>query len=130
MENQLEEQLSKVLAKSLELAEKTGNFVINQAPELLQEFYSWHIISSIFFIFLSISILIIGRYTPIIWLSKQEHYNDYKYFGRYGNEGALTAYALFFASSFIGIIMFFENVYYLVFILVAPKIYLIEYFIK
>ena len=46
-----DEVLSKVVEKALNVAEKTGDFVIEQAPLLLQEFYAWHIYSSIFFVF-------------------------------------------------------------------------------
>ena len=37
----LEEQLAIILEKSLKIAEQTGDFVIEQAPLLLQEFYIW-----------------------------------------------------------------------------------------
>ena len=38
-----DEVLSKVVEKALNVAEKTGEFAIEQAPLLLKEFYSWHI---------------------------------------------------------------------------------------
>jgi hypothetical protein len=130
MENQLEDQLSKLVGKSIEIAEKTGEFVVDQAPELLKEFYNWHIATCIFFIVFAIFIVIIGRILPTGWLSKEKDYYDTNFFGRHGDEGAVVGYAVFFVCSLIGLIMFFTNIYDLVFILVAPKIYLIEYFIK
>ena len=46
--NELEKQLSKLVEKGIEVAEQTGNFVIEQAPDLLQEFFRWHISKNIF----------------------------------------------------------------------------------
>ena len=45
--NELENTLNEILKKALEVAEKTGEFAIEQAPLLLQEFYMWHITESI-----------------------------------------------------------------------------------
>ena len=51
--------LSKVVEKALIVAEKTGNFVIEQTPLLLQEFYKWHITESILGILLGIAVTIL-----------------------------------------------------------------------
>ena len=66
MNNKLEEQLSKVVEKSIGLAEKTGEFVIEQAPQLLQEFYNWHIAESIIYLLLGLFILVL----PILFTVK------------------------------------------------------------
>ena len=125
-----DEVLSKVVEKALNVAEKTGDFVIEQAPLLLQEFYAWHICSSIFFIILGIAFIIIGIRLPYFWLDKEERNWDFKYLNRYGDEGAISAWFCFGIGAIVGIIMLIVNIYDLVFILVAPKLYLIEYFIK
>ena len=125
-----DEVLSKVVEKALNVAEKTGEFVIEQAPLLLQEFYQWHICSSIFFIILGIAFIIIGIRLPYFWLDKEERNWDFKYLNRYGYEGAISAWFCFGTGTIVGIIMLIVNIYDLVFILVAPKLYLIEYFIK
>jgi len=58
-----DEVLSKVVEKALIVAEKTGNFVIEQTPLLLQEFYKWHITESILGILLGLIIsYYIGMY--------------------------------------------------------------------
>jgi len=67
-----DEVLSEVVKKAVVLAEKTGNFIIEQAPDILQEFYNWKIISYIMGILLSIIIFLIGRYIPYLWLTKEE----------------------------------------------------------
>ena len=125
-----DEVLSEVVKKAIVVAEKTGDFVIEQAPLLLQEFYAWHICSSIFFIVLGIAFIIIGIRLPYFWLDKESRNWDFRYLNRYGDEGAIAAWFCFAIGILIGIIMLIVNVYDLVFILVAPKLYLIEYFIK
>ena len=42
-----DEVLSKAVEKGVELAEKTGNFVVEQAPDLLKEFYAWELWSNV-----------------------------------------------------------------------------------
>ena len=126
-----DEVLSEIVKKALNVAEKTGKFVIEQAPMLLQEFYAWHIWSNIFFILLGISCIICGRRLPYSWLSKEESNWDYKYFKKYGDEKeVIIAWASYGIGLLIGIVMLIVNVYNLVYILVAPKLYLIDYFIK
>lgn len=125
-----DEVLSEVVKKALVVAEKTGNFVIEQAPMLLQEFYAWHIWSAVFFILLGISFIIGGIRLPYLWLSKEENNWDYKYFKKYGDEGVIIAWFSYGIGLLIGIIMLICNIYDLVYILVAPKLYLIDYFIK
>lgn len=122
--------LSEVVKKALVVAEKTGDFVIEQAPLLLQEFYKWNIFSHIFFIFIGIIIILSSRYLPYLWLTKEEGNWEYiRYFSKWGVEGSIFAYVIFGIGGIIGSTMFFINLYYLVFILVAPKLYLIDYFI-
>lgn len=128
--SKLDEILSSAVQKGVELAEKTGHFVIEQAPDLLQQFYKWHIASAIFWIIFSIVFFILGRYLPYTWLSKDETSYYERFFGRYGDDGVMGAYVLFVISAVASSIILLGNVYDLVFMLVAPKLYLIEYFIK
>ena len=59
--NKLEQQLGTILEKALNVAEKTGDFVLEQAPQLLQEFYMWHTSKFILGIILGIILLILAR---------------------------------------------------------------------
>ncbi len=120
-----DEVLADVVKKALTVAEKTGNFAIEQAPLLLQEFYAWHITKCIltlimwiiFFIICYVGLRKIKKY------GKDENLDmsDAEYFFPivFSYLGALISIGFLFAS-----------IYDLVFILVAPKLYLIEYFIK
>jgi hypothetical protein len=135
--NNLNKNKTELLKKGIEVAEKTGNFVIDQAPLLLQEFYRWHIASSIISIIIGVGIYLIGRYLPVLWLAKErtsEH--QLMFFGKFTNhsssweEKISGSWILYFLSITISLIMVISSTYKLVYILVAPKLYLIEYFIK
>ena len=126
-----DEQLAKVVKKALEAAEKTGDFVIEQAPLLLQEFYTWHIFKSSFFILIGVALLIIGLNIGRVFGEKvdKDYSKDY-------NEIVLNGYALDEAYMIlliivwgIGLLVLFSALYNLAFIIVAPKLYLIECFI-
>jgi hypothetical protein len=129
--SRLDDALATVVEKGLTLAEKTGTFVIEQAPELIQEFYQWHIYSNVFGIILGLLIIFTGYKIPFLWTTKEEskYSDDDHYFKRYCND-AFPGYAVFVIFSVIGLIFMFCCSYDLIYILTAPKLYLIEYFIK
>ena len=142
--NKLEETLQKILEKSIELAEQTGEFVMDQAPLLLQEFYRWHIMQCVLYFILAFIIFFAVKYVSTFFGSKKEFsitYDNYgrereiksvKMYGRYYNpqDDYLVGNLIFKIGSFIPlVIIVFINLYKLLFILIAPKLYLIEYFI-
>lgn len=138
MSEQLEQTLSKILDKSIELAEKTGEFVIEQGTDLLQQFFMWHTTEAVMGIIIGICVLIVGFFIPRTWshrdkTKKLDIYEKYvKIFGRYyidnGSEGA--AIIILVISLIAGWVVILVNLYNLVYILIAPKLYLIEYFMK
>ena len=117
--DKLEETLAKILEKALNVAEQTGDFVMEQAPQLLQEFYSWHIAANIMGICLAVVFLL-----TFIMFYKKSDFDSYEF--EFWNFMTIFTGAL----NIVTFIMFFICVYSLIFILVAPKLYLIEYFIK
>ena len=117
--NKLEEQLSVILEKSLNIAEKSGEFIIEQAPLLLQEFYQWHTASHIMK-----SLLFLITLIPFIVFYKKADW------GSYENGFSEIMSISFGVFSVCTIIISIFNIYKLVFITVAPKLYLIEYFVK
>jgi hypothetical protein len=131
-----DEVLSEVVKKSLVVAEKTGNFVIEQAPMLLHEFYAWHIWSDIFWIVFGLLIFLCGRYIPYCWLtSESQGKYSVKFFKKYGSQDGISrdpsaSWIIFSITTFSSIIVMIINIYDLAYILVAPKLYLIDYFIK
>ena len=130
--NELEKQLSKIVEQALNVAEKTGEFVMEQAPQLLQEFYMWHTSKFILGILLGVTILLIGRFLSNFWSKKyngeNKEWDEAVLFGRVGEEVSMIV--PFVVCSLIGTIILCINIYNLIFIIVAPKLYLIEYFIK
>ena len=132
-----DEVLSEVVKKALIVAEKTGDFVIEQTPLLLQEFYNWHIASSILGITLGLFIFLIGRYSPYLWITNKEDQgkNSSKFFKRYTSnsdydDSIAPAYVIFVITTIGSIVILSINLYNLIYILIAPKLYLIDYFIK
>jgi hypothetical protein len=127
----LEESLEFVVAKAIEIAETTGEFVIEQAPLLLQEFYAWAIMSAIFnMIWLPLAILLIYGFRKSCPVDERHGYG-LSFYGKIINEGFAIPGHIFGSLGIItGAIFFFVSVYKLMFILVAPKLYLIEHFIK
>lgn len=109
----LNEKLESIIDKSIALAEKTGEFVIDQAPDLLKEFYTWHTYSHIFWIIL-LSIFVVAS---VVIVEKITKYEDDGFIRIFHGIGGLISIPLL------------VNVYNLVFILVAPKLYIIEYFL-
>jgi len=127
------EVLSEFVKKAMVTMEKTGDFVIEQAPLVLQEFYKWHIAKNILGILFGIIIFLIIRYLPYIWLHKEKKYDDdIRFFNRYGDEDgiAFVSWIVFIIGSITTLFLIPYCVYTLIFILVAPKFYLIEFFIK
>lgn len=117
MNEELEKQLAEMLKKSMELAEKTGQFVIDQAPDLLQEFYRWHMAQDIFYI---VSALLLNS----IWLlftnkNIREYNKDIDYF----------LSGVFCLPTFLSLILILINILDLLKLILAPKLYLIEYFL-
>jgi hypothetical protein len=108
------EVLSKAVEKGIEFAEKTGNFVIEQAPDLLKEFYAWQLYSniSLFVLMLIISYAIYFVSKKIVESAEDEF---------------LYIINLFQILPFVFLLV---SGYKIIFITVAPKLYLIEYFIK
>jgi len=122
MNKELEKTLQTILDKSIEVAEKTGEFVVEQAPLLLQEFYKWHIASAMLGILLGtfFAVCTYKGFKRLMFLEEKNSYADYDVF----------AYVLATIGGITSIVIFCVNTYDLIFILVAPKLYLIEYFMK
>jgi len=131
----LEETLVKILEKAMEVATQTGEFVVDKAPELLRQFYLWHLWENILTILLFPITLIIIYYLYIL-LSKPmdddfSKKNDIKIKDRYMGEFVSVVFYAFSVFLLLSIVIFtLIAIYDLVFLTVAPDLYLIEYFIK
>ena len=131
--NELEQQLSTLLKKSLEVAEATGHFAVEQAPLILQEFYNWHIFKYSAGMALGVFLILIGWNVRKLWGKKVKSGKEAGWgnvvIGTWESEDVTTFTSLLMGIG-SGLFILFVNAYYLAFILVSPKLYLIEYFIK
>lgn len=135
---ELEKQLAELVRKGIEVAEKTGEFVIEQAPDLLQEFYRWHMVKNSMSVVIGIliALLIFAAFKAVGSKEKQQGSAlwdfDSKILGRYYDEVGGWMLLLFGVGVGGGasLIWALSSLYDVIFILVAPKLYLIEYFLN
>lgn len=123
-----DEALGKAILKGIELAEKSGKFIIEQAPELIQQFYTWHICQNLFGLFIG-ALLFFISYKIIKSLGNDEKSwdNDFLILGKWVGIGQIISSTVL---SIIGSVFLIISSNELIFIITAPKLYLIEYFIK
>ena len=144
--NEVENQLAELIKKAIEVAEKTGELAIEQAPLLLQEFYMWHIAKALMFICVGIAVWIIlriisnlfGSKEPFKWVRNKDYSFEKeedsiiiqgKHYKK-GSDNYIGAMVFKYFGLIIFSTIFFANLYKILFITIAPKLYLIEYFIK
>jgi len=114
MNENLEKQVAAILEKGMALAEQTGEFVIEQGGDLLKEFYMWHTASYVLGIILCV-IFSIALHLFIRFFARRDD-DDFVY--------------IFESVQIVPLMFLGTNIYNLVYISIAPKLYLIEYFIK
>ena len=117
-----DQQLAEILKKGLEAAEKTGDFVVEQAPDLIQQLIVWKTCEYIFLIIISIAFM----FSLYKWhKSAMKRYDD---FSDFCNEIESFIYGVY---AIVVILIFgialFTSFFNLIQILLAPKIWLIEY---
>jgi hypothetical protein len=127
--NKTDEALSAILFKSLELVENTSNFAVEQAPDLLKEFYAWRITLNSMGIIIGILLILFA----IIWFpklfmrDKRQFQSDIKYLGKYIDDNNFTGVvAIGILATTIGLMFFISSSIALAQIIIAPKLYLIE----
>ena len=123
MNDDLQEALSKIIERSMEVAEKTGEWALDKAPELIQQFLMWELYSNILtivvFVLIAIPLIKVLPLTIKAW-------NDAPDSSPIVAIGGITYSAFAIIGGLVAII---SSSYNIVHILVAPEIYLIKYFI-
>lgn len=145
MNQELESKLAEAVEKAIAVAEQTGEFVIDQAPDLLREFYTWAIVSNSIGIIIGAAFLFgmfkLSRVFGSGEIPKSEHtgrvYEHKAIGGRYfkresfdgyvGMGSFLTCRILGFALGGGAMVIELTD---LIKVIVAPKLYLIQYFIN
>tara|TARA_R110002050_G_scaffold108009_2_gene218590 strand:+ start:353 stop:709 length:357 start_codon:yes stop_codon:yes gene_type:complete len=117
--NNLEELLRPLVEKAISGIEKGVDFAIEQAPLLVQEFYNWHIAETVIYLVISVILLSI----PYVMYRLDKKYD-------FSNEIILFPVFVSLVSFLIGVIMFVAGLLDLVKLIVAPRLYLIEYFLN
>ena len=128
--NETDKQLAEILKKGLETAEKTGNFIVEQAPDLIRQLLIWKTVEYSVYVILGISLIIyFYRWTKKVAKEMKENEDDFEDYlmGSISNIFIALGQITFLI---IGMILIAENLQYLIQIVFAPKIYLIEYSAK
>ena len=128
--DETDKQLAEILKKGLETAEKTGNFIVEQAPDLIRQLLIWKTVEYSVYVILGISLIIyFYRWTKKV--SKEMKENEYDFEDYFMDSFANILITIGQLSLLItGIILIAENLQDLIQIVFAPKIYLIEYSAK
>jgi hypothetical protein len=127
--SKLDDMIVTLIEKGIDVFEKTGEFAIDQAPELLQEFYMWQTATHLFWVGFGVLLWIIGVILPFYWVNGDEGSN--KYFWKRGYQSEVEwAKGVNIVGLIAGLIIILINSYHLIFLYVAPKIYLIEHFFR
>ena len=128
--SETDKQLAEILKKGLETAEQTGNFIVEQAPDLIRQLLIWKTVEYAIYTSLGIALLIFFfKWTKKVGREMKEKDYDFEDYFMDGFANILIAIGYLVAFT-VGIVMIDENLQDLIQIVFAPKIYLIEYTAK
>ena len=123
MNTETDKQIAEILKKGLEVAEKSGNFVIEQAPDLVKQLITYKTIEASIYVLIEITLIyLIVRYIKYLHKKNNED-SDFIV----DNEFHITGMII---TLIMGIILFFvfiNDISDLIKLIFAPKIYLLEY---
>ena len=126
MNAETDKQIAEILKKGLEAAEKSGNFVIEQAPDLVKQLITYKTIETSICVLIEITLMyLIFRYFKYLYKKNNE---DSDFIS--DNEFHITGMII---TSLMGIFLFFAfitDISNLIQLIFAPKIYLLEYIAK
>lgn len=122
MNEELTNKANEVLLKMLEGLEKAGDFIVEETPEVVQQLLTWHMVESIVGCLFSITIAILFC---VAYSKLWKHTGDDDL--HYADSIAVRIFsALICGGVCISIVVCNFNLVWLK-ILVAPKLYLLEY---
>ena len=126
MNSETDKQIAEILKKGLEAAEKSGNFVIEQAPDLVKQLITYKTIETSIYVLIEISLIyLIFRYFKYLHKKNNED-SDFIFDNAFHITGIIITSPmeifLFFA--------FITDISNLIQLIFAPKIYLLEYIAK
>lgn len=128
--NETDKQLAEILRKGLETAEKTGNFIVEQAPDLIRQLLIWKTVEYSVYVIIGISLIVyFYRWTKKVSKEMKENEDDFEDYFMDSFANILIVIGQL-SLLIIGMILIAENLQDLIQIVFAPKIYLIEYSAK
>jgi hypothetical protein len=107
-----------VINESLNVIKNSKDFVVEEAPKVVKEYLKWKFAVSIFWICFGVFILLFFSILGTVWLKSQDP--DFNLFG----------FLSVFISLIWGLPVIFTNVYELIYIVFAPRIYLIQHLVE
>lgn len=132
MNDELQETLTGILEKTMDVAQTSGEWALDKAPELIQQFLMWELWSAVIgFIISCILLFFTGKIFFSIKRDLDLPLEDAKYREPYFNSeqptftgGFLGVVGIF--MGILGTVFFIAELYTIVHILVAPDVYLIK----
>ena len=122
MNEELQEKANEVLLKLLEGIEQSGEFIVDQAPDVVQQLLRWHMVEA-----LGMASLAVLCAVGVLWLSRV----TWKFFGSDVSAQLADGSAMLYVILFMLLIpccgIALSRLSTAAQIYVAPKLYLIEY---
>ena len=126
MNSETDKQIAEILKKGLEAAEKSGNFVIEQAPDLVKQLITYKTVETSICVLIEITLM----YLIVIY---------FKYLHKKNNEDSsfievnsfhIVGMLISLVVAIFMFIVFINDISNLIQLIFAPKIYLLEYIAK
>lgn len=117
----VEEILAETVQKAVNFAEETGQWVLDVTPRIVEQYLMWELVSSTFFVIVGLVFMLI----PVVF--------RYKAFTDFDWEDPDNFFPLLITSLLTavpGILLVLFNIYSILFIKIAPEIYLIKQFLQ
>ena len=126
MNSETDKQIAEILKKGLEAAEKSGNFVIEQAPDLVKQLITYKTVETSICVLIEITLMyLIFRYFK--YLNKKTNENSDFILD---NELHVWAIIITCGLSIFLFFVFIHDISNLIQLIFAPNIYLLEYIAK
>lgn len=130
----LEDAVLVIAEKALEGIETAGEFVLENAPVVIQQYLNWKVVEHTFYIIIPILIFgmlyILLRFSTEKYIEKEVMYRDFNFLGRNidtHNEVVPTLLMILMCADLIVmLIVFCINIMPILKIIISPYVYLIE----
>ena len=122
------EVMEQTVTEAISVLKSSKDFVMQEAPKVVKEYLSWKFNKSAMWILIGLGIILLGQVQGRAWW--KDAYDEKKY-DSHDREGlAFLAFAFKWPITMAGIILSVTNVYNIIYILSAPRIFLIENIIE